>query len=258
MTVSASASQDSPRRQIRIMTYNVHGCVGMDDKLSPARIARVIEQYEPDIVALQELDVRRRRSGREDQARLIAEVVNMDHHFHPAMRMEEEHYGDAILSRLPMTLVKADAICRLHAVHRLEPRGALWVRIEAHGVALQVINTHLGLNGRERLMQVQELLGPGWLDHPDCTGPKIFCGDLNAIPGSRPWKECIRRLRTAGQLGPKGIQRCPTWFGRYPLLQLDHIFMSEELHPLRCFAGDTDLARIASDHRPLIADLRFD
>lgn len=251
------ASKDAAaQRTIRIMTYNVHGCVGMDGRLSPPRIAKVIEQYDPDVAALQELDVRRLRSGREDQARLIAEIVSMDHHFHPAMRIEEEHYGDAILSKRPMRLVKSDALTRLNTWRWLEPRGALWVSIDVDGLALQVINTHLGLNGRERMLQIRDLLGKEWLDHPDCTGPRILCGDFNVIPGSRVWRECVHGMKTASVISRwKRFQRYPTWFGRFPMLQLDHIFVSRDIHPLRCLVGDTDLARIASDHRPLIADL---
>lgn len=255
-TTDRSAAGDPSGRTVRLMTYNVHGCVGMDRRLSPARIAEVIEQYDPDVVALQELDVRRLRSGREDQARRIAEIVSMDHHFHPAMQIEEEHYGDAILSKRPMRLIKSDAIARLNTSRWLEPRGALWVSIDIDGVRLQVINTHLGLNGRERRLQIRDLLGKNWIGHPDCAAPKVLLGDFNVIPGSYVWRECVRRLKTAGSASLwRPLRRYPTWFGRYPMLQLDHIFLSPDLRPAACFVGDTNLARIASDHRPLIADL---
>jgi len=48
---------------LRIMTYNVHRCVGVDGRADPRRIAEVIAAYQPDIVALQELDVGRLRTG---------------------------------------------------------------------------------------------------------------------------------------------------------------------------------------------------
>ena len=80
----------------RILTYNVHRCVGTDRKLDVARIADVIATYEPDIVALQELDVGRLRTGLVDQAHEIAHRLEMSFHFHPAMAVEEELYGDAI------------------------------------------------------------------------------------------------------------------------------------------------------------------
>ena len=165
---------------MRVMTYNVHRCVGIDGRLSPARIARIIAQHQPDFVALQELDAGRPRTGGIDQAHEIARHLEMAYHFHPTIVVEEERYGNAILSRLPMRLVKR-AVLPGSGWGR-EPRGAIWVSLEADGPAIQVINTHLGLSRRERLTQADALLGPDWLGHPDCRGPKILLGDLNAGP----------------------------------------------------------------------------
>ena len=92
------------------MTYNVHACKGRDGVISPRRIAGVIASAAPDVVALQELDVGRARSGKLDQAELIARELGMRFHFSPAMRVLEEAYGDAILTALPMRLVKAGAL----------------------------------------------------------------------------------------------------------------------------------------------------
>ena len=94
-------------KNVRIMTYNVHSCRGMDGRISHERIADVLERYNPDVVALQELDLRRKRSGGLDQTRAIAELVAMESHFHPALRVAEEEYGDAILSRHPMKVVRS-------------------------------------------------------------------------------------------------------------------------------------------------------
>jgi hypothetical protein len=153
---------------LRIMTYNVHSCVGMDGKLDAERIARVIARARPDVVALQELDVGRVRTGSMDQAHRIAHHLAMEFHFHPALHLEEERYGDAILTHLPMRLVKAGALPGLPGKPQLEPRGALWVAVEHDGREIQVLNTHLGLLRRERIAQVEALLGPEWLGHPQC------------------------------------------------------------------------------------------
>src|ERR671910_2892610 len=91
----------------RILTYNVHRCMGVDGRLSPARIAEVIASCNPDIVALQELDVGRVRTGGVDQAHAIAEELGMQMHFHPAFQVMEEAFGDAILTTRPSKLVKA-------------------------------------------------------------------------------------------------------------------------------------------------------
>src|SRR5689334_895724 len=90
----------------RILTYNVHRCLGSDGKLSPERVAEVIAQSEADIVALQELDVGRARTGGVDQAGKIAEALGMSLHFHAAVQVMEEKFGDAILTTKPCRLVK--------------------------------------------------------------------------------------------------------------------------------------------------------
>ena len=138
----------------RILTYNVRRCLGIDGQLSPARIAEVIASCEPDIVALQEVDVGRVRSGRIDQARVIADELRMRFHFHPAVRVMEELYGDAILTARACKLVKAEALPTWSERSLVEPRGALWACVDIGGVEIQVITTHLGHPGPERLRQI--------------------------------------------------------------------------------------------------------
>ncbi len=89
---------------------------------------------------------------------MIATHLNMEAEFHPALHLEDEKYGDAVLTALPMRLIKAAPLPSSG-----EPRGALWVEIDVAEVKLQVIVTHLGLRGAERLRQATALLGPGWL-----------------------------------------------------------------------------------------------
>jgi endonuclease/exonuclease/phosphatase family metal-dependent hydrolase len=241
---------------LRIMTYNVHGCVGMDGRLSPRRVAEVISQYEPDIVALQELDVGRLRSGREDQAMLIAERLNMEHYFHASMRVAEESFGNAILSSYPMKLIKKGSLSKLQRFSSLESRGALWVQVEFNTLLIQIINTHLGLNSQERLMQSRELFSKSWLRNPQCIEPVILCGDFNAIPGSKVFKLIHNNLASV-QAKAKRRQRRRTWFGRYPFACLDHIFASSVFEVVSVEVCDSYLARLASDHRPLLADLKM-
>lgn len=231
------------------MTYNVHSCFGTDRKLDPGRIAEVIAECEADIVALQEVDVARARSGGIDQAQSIANHLRMVSHFHPALHLEEERYGDALLTALPTRLVKADAL-----PSRGEPRGALWVEVPVDDVALQVFVTHLGLLGAERVRQTEALIGPGWLGAPMPGNARIvLAGDLNAVSRSASYRMLVRRLRdvqtTAGRR-PQG-----TFPSRLPLLRIDHIFVGEGISVRRTAVHDTPLARRASDHLPLYADL---
>jgi endonuclease/exonuclease/phosphatase family metal-dependent hydrolase len=245
----------SGRGVLRVMTYNVHSCVGIDGKLSPHRIARVIARYRPDIVALQEVDVGRPRTRQADQAQLISDCLRMNYHFYPTIQVAEERYGDCILSRLPMRLVKMGVLPTLPAKDFREPRGALWVAIELDGRAIQFVNTHLGLNSRERMLQIRALLGENWLGGGNGSDPAILCGDFNASPLSSVWRLCSRKLRDVQM---DVLHRSPrrTWFGHYPIARIDHIFVNSLVEVVRVDVGDDYLARLASDHRPLFAELR--
>jgi endonuclease/exonuclease/phosphatase family metal-dependent hydrolase len=252
MTVDA---RGQPRDTVRIMTYNVHGCRGLDRRWSPERIAEVIAGCHADIVALQELDVGRARSGNIDQAEMIARALGMDVHFYPALRVMEELYGDAILSRLPARLIKTGGLPGLRRLPGLEPRGALWSAIRIGDVDLQVINTHLGILARERVRQIDALLGPEWLGHPDCHEPVVFIGDFNAAPQSRVYRQLARRFADV-QRAPCVRRARATYPSRFPSLRIDHVFVSRSIEILAAATVRTPLARMASDHLPVVADLR--
>ena len=240
---------DAPRRLIRILTYNVHSCRGTDGKRDPARIAEVIARCEPDIAALQEVDVGRARSGGVDQAQLIAAHLRMDSHFHPALHLEEEQYGDAILTALPARLVRAAPLPSSG-----EPRGAIWVAVDVGGAELQVINTHLGLWRRERIAQVATLLGPGWLGSAECRdAPTVLLGDFNAVPGSVPYRNLARHGRDV-QVHAAARPR-PTFPSRFPVLRLDHIFVGDGIEAVEAEVRSDMLTRTGSDHLPLVASV---
>lgn len=240
---------DASMRPIRILTYNVHSCRGMDGRRDPARIAEVIARCKPDIAALQEVDVGRARSGGIDQAQKIAAHLRMDSHFHPALHLEEEQYGDAILTALPARLIRAGPL-----PSRGEPRGAIWMAVDVGGTELQVINTHLGLRRRERLAQVAELLGPAWLGGAENRhDPTVIVGDFNAGPGSASYRNLLRHGRDV-QLHAAARIRA-TFPSRFPVLRIDHIFIGEGLRALRAEVVADRLARTASDHLPLLATI---
>ena len=246
----------------RIMTYNVHSCVGVDDRLDVARIAAVIAQSKPDIVALQELDVGRMRTGGVDQAHAIAGRLGMAFHFNCAMTVAEEQYGDAILTALPMRLVKTGPLPTLPRLRGLEPRGALWAAVEiAPGVEVQVVNTHLGLVPLEQKAQAASLMGPRWLGDKTCAEPRILIGDFNATSRYACYGQLTGRLRDAQralqqQQGRAG-RAIPTFPSRFPVLRIDHVFVSEGIEVLDVRVPDGPQARAASDHLPLVVDIRL-
>jgi len=256
------AAPEEPRspaaesQTFRVMTYNVHSCVGMDGKVSPSRIARIIARHRPDIVSLQELDVGRPRTGRVDQAARIGEKLGMQCCFHPALRIGDGQYGNAILSRDAMRLVKADWLPRLRAQRPFQPRAALWVAVERSGYALQVINAHLSLWPKERLLQVEALLGDEWLGHADCRPPVVLCGDFNATPGSSVCRRLGRRLLDAQRV-LAAHRPLRTWSGRYPTHRIDHVFVGPRIEVVSIEVPNTELEKIASDHLPVIVEVRI-
>lgn len=239
--------------RIRLMTYNVHACVGMDGQLSPDRIARVIAQSGADVVCLQELDVFRHRSGNCDQAHAIARHLEMSHQFHPAWRLEEERFGNAILTRYPMRVVETKGLHH-HKADRSR-RSALWVEIDVdEETSLQVINTHLSIYPAEQRIQMRQLLDE-WVQPALLLGPVVLCGDFNARPGSTTCKLSSKVLRNVESFDAHPVRS--TLFSPFPISRVDHIFVTEDLQALRTRVIRTRLAEIASDHLPLISDLEW-
>jgi endonuclease/exonuclease/phosphatase family metal-dependent hydrolase len=237
----------------RIVTYNVHRCVGNDRRLDVARIAEVLARLEPDIVALQELDVGRARTNHVDQASEIARRLDMACHFHAAMQVEAELYGDAILSAYPEKLIRRGPLPGHPRMTMLEPRGALWLEVEVDGASVQVINTHLGLVPREQQTQAAHLAGPSWVGHPRCQGPRILLGDFNATGTSVVYRTLSAKLQPARRLSPTR-QQTFTFPSQLPVLRIDHLFVSPEIEVKDVFAPFDALTRLASDHLPLVMD----
>ena len=241
----------------RIMTYNVHRCVGTDGRLDVARVAAVIAQGKPDIVALQELDVGRLRTGAVDQAHAIAHRLDMDFHFHAALQVEEERYGDALLTACPHTVIKAGPLPGSSSIRMLEPRGALWLELEMNGKRLQVLNTHLGLVPHEQRAQAQALLGSEWLGRrKPGDAPLIVLGDFNATPYAATYRILAQRMADARRQ-VRRRRLSPTFPSRFPVLAIDHVFMDGAVRATHAEALGGPLARLASDHLPLIVDFEF-
>jgi endonuclease/exonuclease/phosphatase family metal-dependent hydrolase len=242
------------------MTYNIRACLGTDGVRSIDRVAAVINAERPDVGALQEVDLKRSRSGDVDQAAEIAERTDM--HWVAGASMEQQGwYGNAVLSRVPIVPVVHDALPR-HG--RGEPRSAMWVRLELPSPLGEVnlINTHLSFRWRERVRQIGDLLGEGWLlsgragESPAGGGKLILCGDLNCSLGS--WT--CRRL-AASPPGLRDVHRIlktrsrATWPTRRPWRRLDHILVSASLGVRAAGVHRSAAARLASDHYPVIADV---
>jgi endonuclease/exonuclease/phosphatase family metal-dependent hydrolase len=249
------ATVDTPAAgRLRMMTYNVHSCGGMDGRVSPHRVARAIAEQAPDVVALQELDLGRRRSRAEDQAAIIARQLGMHLAFCPTVTVGEEHYGHALLSRWPVEIVKRAKLPEDPRSWWREPRSLLWVQVTIGAAKLHVVTAHLGLGPRERVLQMKFILGDECLGALPPDEPVLLCGDFNLTPGSEPYRLAAGRLRdvqiTAAQHRPRA-----TFSSLRPFLRLDHMFISAQLAVERVWVPRNALTRVASDHLPLLAEL---
>lgn len=237
-----------------IMTYNVHRLIGIDRHVSAARIATVIDTYQPDIVALQELPGARYRPEEEGTCQdLVHELALLGAKAHFPY-IERERCGNVVLSRFPMRLVRAGGLHPESRRRSMVPRGALWVEIEICGQVLQVVNTHLGLTPPERTSQVKVLTGTEWLQHPDCRPPIILCGDFNALPSSTVHKRLKSVLNDEQERLNFGHTEW-TFPSHHPIVRFDHLFVSPSLKVESVQIPQSKLTRVASDHLPLLVKL---
>ncbi|MBI4565420.1 MAG: endonuclease/exonuclease/phosphatase family protein [Planctomycetes bacterium] len=251
LPASFPAPVPAPRPTFRILTYNVHRCVGVDGRHDPARVAAAIREADPHIVALQELETDHLRTDHLDQPSRLAELLGMEFLYHPARERDGARFGNAILSRLPLRMVRS-ALLPTSPVFRVQRRAALWASVKVGNRDVQVINTHLGLVRGERMLQATDLCGKDWLTHAACAFPRILCGDFNATARSPVYRLINGTLRDA-QIVNGGTSR-PTWPSLWPFVRYDHVFVSPEISVKRAEVLRTRLTRVASDHLPVLVE----
>jgi endonuclease/exonuclease/phosphatase family metal-dependent hydrolase len=136
-----------------------------------------------------------------------------------------------------------------------EKRSALWVAVEVDGQTIHVVNAHLSLRSGERRAQAAALIGPDWVGHPDCADPAVLLGDFNAPPYSRSYRLIANRMLDA-QLSNSFGEPQPTFHTRAPVLRLDHVFVTKSIEVVDAGPVRNPLTQVASDHFPLLAELR--
>jgi endonuclease/exonuclease/phosphatase family metal-dependent hydrolase len=238
---------------LRVMTYNIHSCVGIDGKIRPERVARVINHFDPDIVAVQEVDCHRPRSGGDDQAQVIADHLRMSHVFQAMFEEEKERYGIAVFSKYPLTVIKSGYLT--DPAGKREARGAIWVEVDLNEQGkIHFINTHFGLGRAEKSRQVDELLSASWLGKIPAEERIVLCGDFNSGPRSEIFRRLQGRLKDAQQelLGSKPRA---TFSSINPFLRIDHVFLSGQFKVKAIEVPQTPTAKVASDHLPVCVEL---
>ncbi len=222
---------------MRFVSYNIHGGIGSDRHFVPRRIAAVIAELDADVIALQEVES---RATGFDMLGYLQRATGLEAIAGPNLvRANGGDYGNGLLTRF-----RARQISRIDlSVDGREPRGALDVELTCHSGLFRVIATHLGLRPAERRWQVWQLLKAF---ESERVMPTVLMGDLN---------EWFLWGRTLGWLH-KYFQRTPapsTFPARFPCLALDRVWVKPRALLKRVAAHRTPLARIASDHLPVVA-----
>ncbi|HBP84815.1 MAG TPA: hypothetical protein DD661_07255 [Gammaproteobacteria bacterium] len=243
---------------IRVVTYNVHKCVGgVDRRYNLARIVDVIRHYQPELVLLQEVARFSRESSGVLQADILGDALQLSHRIWvPNVRVQHARgYGNAILSRWPisdadninLTIGPKKRRSALYSKVRIAMSGKGGARVQTR--TLHLFNLHLGLSGIERRMQLKKLLSHAHFGRIFRTSPIVVAGDLNDV-----WGTLGRQLMRPARF--RGTDRKPRTFPAYaPVRPLDSLYVRGGIEIVSLMSSRLAIARQASDHLTLVADL---
>lgn len=222
---------------LTLATYNIHAGIGMDGRFRPERISEVLRELDADVIALQEME--HRDVGGQDLLDYLAAESGYTSIAGPTLQRDSRHYGNALLTRLPVLSVNRIDLSWLQR----EPRGALDIVLDWYGLSLHVVATHLGLMPDERRHQLRHLLKRFDGDAADIS---VLMGDLNEW---FLWGRIFRWLRAAFQPTPAYA----TFPSRWPLFALDRLWVRPSSRLVTLVVHQSKIARRASDHLPLKA-----
>ena len=232
---------------VRVVTYNIHTCVGVDRRYDPGRIGAVLREIDADIACLQEVGVRRRIGRQADQWASLGQVTGCRVITAASVREHGRRFGNAILTHFPV--LAAYSIDLTVAGH--PPRSAIDADLQVGDRVLRVIATHFGLRAAERRLQANRLMAA--LGRPAAANRSpadavLLMGDLNEWRGRAG---AIRSLdRRLGRSA--GARTFPSWM---PMLSLDRIYADGPAVLSDVCVYRSPLTRLASDHLPLVGRL---
>lgn len=251
--VNIDQSQNSEKgilQSLKVMTYNIHHAnpPAQPDKIDIQDIVDIIKEQNPDLIALQEIDVNTERTGPVNEAKEIARQLDMQYFFGKAIDYEGGEYGVAILSKFPMSDQKIDKLPTVEETHG-EPRTLTSAKISLpSGEDIIFGCTHLDAQHADtnRLLQIQKIvsLAKEWKE------PAIIAGDFNDVPDSK----VIQILDSYFQ---RTCSDCPfTIPADKPDKTIDFI----AFHPSESFSVSKHTVlneTTASDHRPVVAEINI-
>ena len=231
---------------LRIVTYNIHRSIGMDRRTRPDRIAAVLRDIGADVVALQEVVGAGPRGTSHIEE--IGANLGMGWVMAPAREWRGHQFGNAVLSRFPIVH---------HAEHDLswktcEERCLQRADVEIEGHTLHVYNVHLGTAILERRYQAERLAEI--VSDRHVGGAKIVLGDFNEWMRGATTQLLSGRLKSVDLTNY--LKRRRTYPGLFPLLHLDHIYYAGRMDIVGIELPRTRLSLVASDHLPLVADVK--
>ncbi len=232
------------------MTYNIHkGIGGVDRRYRPERVVTTIARYRPDIVFLQEVDDGVARSRFDCQVDLIGDALEYRHRaFQRNVVLRRGGYGNAILSRYPLSDVHDLDLTVPLKKRRRALVAHCRLTCEHHTRTLLLFNTHLGLAGFERIIQLRRILDSEVLMHTHQSTSTIIAGDFNDVWGG------LGKSTLEPQGFNLGSGAGKTFPAALPLRTLDRVYFRGALTLHRSLVSHTKLSRQASDHLPVIVD----
>ena len=236
-------------KRLRVATYNIHKCIGIDRRYSPERIVEVLRETGADVVALQEVVCHSNLRERDHQARFIAESLEMNYCVGENRLHKGGDYGNATLSRFPIREFHNYDI----TVMRREPRGCLVTSIEpSEQAGFQFLNLHMGTSFFERRQQARRLVNSHGLSTPEPNGRRIIAGDFNEWTTGLTTKLLKTKYRCVDSKLHLGTSR--TFPGIMPLVHLDHIYFDNGFDLIGATVHKTRASLVASDHLPIVAE----
>ncbi len=223
---------------VRVMTWNIHGTLGRNPRFDLVRVADLIRRWDPDIVALQEVDSRRALADATNPFEYLTGAVGLYGIGAKSLTGADGDYGQMLISRFPL----AGHEIRDISFGEREPRRAIRAEVETPFGPLTVVATHLGLSIGERRRQARMLIE---LAAGDAAA--VVLGDFN----DWFWPGSVRGVLSRILAGRTHFRTFPA---ACPLLKLDRVYCRPRTALVRSFVDRS--ARALSDHLPVIADLR--